>query len=83
MSLWWEFLPKKSTDHEPMTLTISLESNDTVGILYDHSEESDITNVVFILAGDYPTNLNSLNTWSCSSTNMNSFVDFTIRESDT
>ena len=82
MSLWWEFLPKKSTDHDPMPLEISLEDDDSVEIIYDHSKESDIEDVVFILAGEYPTTLNSLNTLSCSSTNLNSYVNFIQRESD-
>jgi len=37
-SLWWEFFPKKQTDHDPIPITVNLEGDDTVAILYDHEE---------------------------------------------
>ena len=76
-------MPKKSTDHEPMPLSVNLDGEDTIVILYDHSEDTNIDDVIYILAAEYPTTLNSLNTLSCSSTNSESFVNFIKRELDT
>ena len=67
-----------------MPLTVTLENgDDELEILYDHTAEEDIKDVVFILAGNYPTVLNSLYTVACSSTNSESLVQFNIRSLDT
>ena len=67
-----------------MPLTVTLENgDDELKISYDHTAEEDIKDVVFILAGNYPTALNSLETVACSSTNTESLVQFNIRSLDT